>query len=548
MAAASKSEPRPRPATVTHTSLGLIAQVCEGEIVTFAIDSAATDSAAIDTAPLDSQTAPSRRDGAQVAQIEVTGITASSSQVLPGDLFAALPGASGHGARFAAEAISRGAVAILTDAAGAQLLAELVDKVVDDTPTDVVITGIVVDDVRARLGSVSSQVYGFPSVALQMIGVTGTSGKTTTTFFVRAGLQAAGIGCGLIGTVATMIGDESVHTGFTTPEAPDLQALLARMIERGAQSVAMEVSSHALALGRADGIDFAVSAFTNLSHDHLEFHPTMEDYFQTKARLFDWRTLVPIVMVDDEWGVRLAEQLAGRAVTVSTRDDVPATWTARDITVDGSGRTSFRVSGPGQQGQGGCQVPGRYNVANAVLALAILHYAGVSLEVAAPAVAAASVPGRMERIDSGQPFLVVVDYSHKPAAVQGALAALRPLTQGRLIIVLGCGGDRDRQKRPLMGAVAARDSDILIVTDDNPRSENPATIRAAMLAGVDPYAHPAEVIEIGDRAAAIAHAIGLAEPGDTVLIAGKGHEAGQEINGEIHPFDDRDVARAVLAS
>ncbi|SDJ14667.1 UDP-N-acetylmuramoylalanyl-D-glutamate--2,6-diaminopimelate ligase [Frankineae bacterium MT45] len=520
VAAVSKSEPRPRPATITRTPLGLVAQVGEGRL-----------------SALPEAVSPS--DDQQLAQLEVTGITATSSQVRPGDLFAALPGGSGHGARYADEAIARGALAILTDEAGARILS--------DRPGSRVAC-LVVDDVRARLGAISSQVYGFPSVALQMIGVTGTSGKTTTTFFVRAGLQAAGIGCGLIGTVATMIGDESVSTGFTTPEAPDLQALLARMIERGAQSVAMEVSSHALALGRADGIDFAVSAFTNLSHDHLEFHPTMEDYFQTKARLFDWRTLVPIVMVDDEWGARLATQLAGRAVTVSSREDVPATWTARDIAVDDLGQTTFQVSGPGVQGQGGCQVPGRYNVANALLALVILHHAGVPLEVAAPAVAAASVPGRMERIDGGQPFLVVVDYSHKPAAVQGALAALRPLTRGRLIIVLGCGGDRDRQKRPLMGAVAARDSDVLIVTDDNPRSEDPAAIRAAMLAGIDAHEHPAQVIEIGDRRAAIARAIELAGSGDTVLIAGKGHETGQEIAGEVHPFDDRDVARAVLAS
>ncbi len=353
---------------------------------------------------------------------------------------------------------------------------------------------------------------------------------------------------GLIGTVATLIGYEAVKTGFTTPEAPDVQALLAVMRERGAAAVAMEVSSHALAMGRADGIDFAVAAFTNLSQDHLDFHRDMDDYFAAKARLFDGRARTAIVVVDDEWGRRLASLVGAGVATVSTMGDPTATWGASEIHATPDGGTIFRATGPGVDVMAGCGVPGSYNVANALLALAILDAAGVSVEVAAPAVAGASVPGRMERIDAGQPFLAVVDYSHKPAAVQGALGALRPLTKGRLIVVLGCGGDRDRAKRPVMGEVAARGADLLIVTDDNPRSEDPASIRASMLSGAlaVPDSERGDVREIGDRASAVEAAVSAAGPHDTVLIAGKGHETGQEVAGVVHPFDDRDVLRRAI--
>ncbi len=462
--------------------------------------------------------------------IAVTGITSSSGRVRPGDLFAALPGRICHGAQFAGDALAAGAVAVLTDAPGAALLG--------DAPT------IVVDDVRARLGEVSAEIYGRPSRALSVLGVTGTSGKTTTTFLARVGLAAAGRPSGLIGTVATLIGEDAVKTGFTTPEAPDVQALLAVMRERGADTVAMEVSSHALAMGRADGIEFAVGAFTNLSQDHLDFHADMEDYFAAKARLFDGRARRALIVVDDEWGRRLAASIGPAAVTVSTSGG-DATWRATGVHAEPDGSTAFEVHGPRGAFSAGCRVPGAYNVANAVLALAILDAAGVPPPVAAPAVATATVPGRMERIDQGQPFLAVVDYSHKPAAVEGALRALRPLTKGRLIIVLGCGGDRDRAKRPMMGEVAARDADLLIVTDDNPRSEDPGAIRAAMLAGV-PAGSRGRVREVGDRAAAIEAAVAAAGPHDTVLVAGKGHETGQEVAGVVHPFDDRDVLRRAI--
>ena len=466
----------------------------------------------------------------------MTGVTAGSANVHPGDLFAALPGRSGHGAAFVPAALAAGAVAVLTDEAGRVEL-----------PADVPV--IVVPAVRDVLGAVAGQVYGEPSRAMRMLGVTGTSGKTTTTFLIRAGLLAAGRVPGLIGTVATMIGADEVKTGFTTPEAPELQALLAVMRERGVTDVAMEVSSHALAMGRVGGIRYDVAAFTNLSEDHLDFHADMEDYFAAKASLFDPdRSGRAVVVVDDAWGERLTELVDVPVETVTTIGERRASWEVSAVADAPGGATRFRVTGPDVELETGCAIPGRYNVANAVLALAVLREAGVAPQIAAPAVAAATVPGRMEPIDAGQPFLAVVDYSHKPAAVAGALQALRPLTRGRLIIVLGCGGDRDRGKRPHMGEIAARGADLLVVTDDNPRSEEPAAIRRAMLDGAlaVPAAERGEVVEVGDRAAAIAAAVAAAAAGDTVLVAGKGHETGQEVAGVVHPFDDRLVLRAAL--
>ncbi len=452
----------------------------------------------------------------------VSGVTAASALVRPGDLFAALPGAHAHGARFVADAVAAGAVAVLTDPAGASMISP-------DLPV------AVTSDPRAALGRTAAFVYGSPSADLDVLGVTGTSGKTTTTYLLRAGLSAAGIESALIGTVGTLIGPQLISSGFTTPEAPELQALLAVVRERGVRRVAMEVSSHALALGRVAAVDFAIGAFTNLSRDHLDFHADMDDYFAAKASLFGPQTGTAVVVIDDDWGQRMA-QLVGAGITVSTTG-APAAWQAVDICERPDGSTRFRALGPDVDLQTGCAIPGRYNVANALLALAILTTDGVPVVEAAAGIAAAAVPGRMQRVQ-GEPFLALVDYSHKPAAVESALRALRPLTTGKLIIVLGCGGDRDRPKRAMMGAVAARESDLLIVTDDNPRTEDPALIRAAMLAGALAASPRGEVLEVGDRRAAIRTAVAAAGPGDTVLIAGKGHETGQEIAGQIFPFDD----------
>jgi UDP-N-acetylmuramoyl-L-alanyl-D-glutamate--2,6-diaminopimelate ligase len=474
---------------------------------------------------------------------QISGITASSGHVHPGDVFVALPGRTAHGISFAPEAVARGAAAVLTDRDG-------VSGVPPGTPA------IVVGDVRRVLGPISATVYGDPSRHLRMLGITGTSGKTTTTYLMRAGLQAAGRVPGLIGTVATIVGDDTIETGFTTPEAPEVHALLAVMRERGVTDVAMEVSSHALEFGRVGGVEFDIGGFTNLSEEHLDVHGDMAHYFAAKRRLFApgvW----PVIVIDDEWGNRMAD-LVGPCTTVSTVPNGRATWRVSGAIeeVPGVGSRFLARARLGEDVRlqrevdvvAGCAIPGRFNVANALLALAMLEHAGIDPEVAAPAVATATVPGRMERVEAGQPFLAVVDYSHKPAAVDGAIRALRPLTRGRLIVVLGCGGDRDRSKRPVMGEIAARGADLLIVTDDNPRSEPPAAIRQAMLAGAlaVPAADRGEVREIGDRAEAIEAAVRAAAAGDTVLVAGKGHETGQEIAGVVHPFDDRVVLQDAL--
>jgi UDP-N-acetylmuramoyl-L-alanyl-D-glutamate--2,6-diaminopimelate ligase len=468
----------------------------------------------------------------------VSGAAVGTASLRPGDLFAALQGQRSHGIDFVQEAVELGATAVLTDPAGASA------AVRTGLPT------LVCADPRAAIGPLAAQIYGRPSEAMDVIGVTGTSGKTTTTFLIRAGLTGLGQIAGLIGTVGAFCGEQELPSALTTPEAPALQAMLAVLRERGAQSVAMEVSSHALALSRVAGVRFAVAGFTNLSQDHLDFHPDMASYFEAKAALFDGRAASAVIMVDDEWGQLLASRLAAQPglVTAST-SAAPADWIAHDVSVGPDGSTAFQVTWPGGRFAAGCRIPGAYNVANALLALALLAQLGLDPAAAAPYVGAAQVPGRMERIECGQPFLAIVDYSHKPAALEGALRALRALTAGRLILVIGCGGERDTAKRPIMGRVGARDADVLIVTDDNPRSEDPAAIRAAMLSGALslPLDERAVIIESDRRARAIRDALAMARPGDTVLIAGKGHETGQEVGGVVHPFDDRELAREGLS-
>ncbi|GAD83209.1 UDP-N-acetylmuramoyl-L-alanyl-D-glutamate--2,6-diaminopimelate ligase [Nocardia asteroides] len=474
-------------------------------------------------------------------EITVTGIEQRSLAVRPGDLFAALPGANAHGARFAADAIARGAVAVYTDPEGAALIG------------DVAVPVLVREQPRAVLGELSAEIYGHPSDRLRIIGITGTSGKTTTSYLVEAGLAAAGLSTGLIGTIETRIGGRRVPSALTTPEAPQLHAMFAAMVEQGVQAVVMEVSSHALALGRVDGVRFAVGAFTNLSQDHLDFHADFEDYFAAKRKLFEADSPVAartaVICVDDEWGTRLAGDLDA-PITVSTVG--AATWQVTGDVHATGGTQDFTATGPDGELTVRLRLPGRYNVANALLAVATCAAAGVDPAVAAPALAGVDVPGRMQRVERGQDFLAVVDYAHKPAAVESVVATLRGhLTEaghGRLAVVVGAGGDRDAAKRPLMGAAAARGADLLIVTDDNPRTEDPAAIRAAVVAGAHelPATDRGEIREIGDRAAAIAAAVAWARPGDVVLVAGKGHEAGQEIQGVKHPFDDREVVAAAL--
>jgi UDP-N-acetylmuramoyl-L-alanyl-D-glutamate--2,6-diaminopimelate ligase len=460
----------------------------------------------------------------------VTGATLDSRRVSPGDLYAAVPGAHEHGAVYWAQAHDGGAVAVLTDATGATR--------VGDVPV------LVVPDVRRVLGRASALVYGEPAAQLRTIGVTGTQGKTTTTRLLESGLTGAGVPAAVIGTVGTRILGEDVSSALTTPEAPDLQRLFRRMVDAGVEACSMEVSSHALVMGRVGGVVYDVAAFLNLGRDHLDFHHDMDDYFEAKAQLFDPEHSVRgLVSVDDAWGERLVDRARVPVQTISAtgRD---ADWSALDVELSPTGAT-FRVRGPGIDIGAGCPIPGGFNVANTLAAVAAAATVGYDAQAVASAIAAGpGVPGRLEAVDEGQDFVVVVDYAHKPDAVEAALATLRSVTSGRLIVVLGAGGDRDPGKRPFMGEIAARAADVLVVTDDNPRSEDPASIRRAILDGT--RGGTAEVIEIGDRRAAIAEAVSLATAGDVVLIAGNGHESGQEVAGVLHPFDDRVVAREEL--
>jgi len=499
----------------------------------------------------------------------ISGVTLDSRAVQPGDLYVALPGTRVHGAAFCADAVAAGAVAVLTDPDGRAR------AVASGVPV------FVLADPRARLGEVACWVYGDPSSRLRLIGVTGTSGKTTSTYLIEAGLRAGGHLTGLIGGVHTQIGTEQIASSLTTPEATDLQALFAVMAERGVSAAAMEVSSHSLSLGRVAGTSFDVAVFTNLSQDHLDFHGDMEEYFRAKASLFvpperggrgglggkaspqeqggfgggrppRASTVIGVINIDDKYGRRLASSAPVSVATFSAAGRAGADWRATDVRSGADGST-FRVIGPGGvEADLSIGLAGVFNVANALGALVALVEAGVALDDAVSGLASCpGVPGRLERVpvDPVLGITAFVDYSHKPGAVEAVLRSLRPVTQGNLIIVLGCGGDRDRAKRPMMGAAAAKLADVAILTSDNPRSEDPLAILAAMLDGVlsVPQEERARVIIEPDRAAAIAQAVALSAGGDVIVVAGKGHETGQYVAGSVLPFDDRKVTAAALA-
>jgi len=503
----------------------------------------------------------------------VLGVSLDSRRAGPGQLWAALPGEVTHGARFATQALEAGAVAVLTDPEGAGLLASVAGPgatclLVSDSP-------------RERLGPVAADVLGHPSRQLALVGVTGTNGKTTVSTLVDELLRSLGATTGLIGTIRSRIGTEDLASSFTTPEAPDLQHLLRRMVDAGCTAATTEVSSHALAQHRVDGTRFALVVFTNLSRDHLDFHGTLAGYFAAKLRLFTGRFApAAVVGVDDAWGreVAVAAREAGlRVLTVGTVTGPPGRrGTAPDVGVrvvraDASGTQRVELDGP--FGEAGAPetlgvdlaMPGAFNAVNAALAIASVHLllmptGPVGLddapavlprpvaarEIAERVAALPGVPGRMERVvlpGATHCPLVVVDYAHTPDAVAGAVAALRHATPGRLVVVLGAGGDRDPGKRTAMGQ-AASGADLVVITDDNPRTEDPAAIRAAVLSGVT-----VERLEVGDRTEAVHVALSRCQgPSDTVLLAGKGHETGQSVGGAVTPFDDRDVARAALTA
>jgi len=487
-------------------------------------------------------------EGVVDSSVVVTGVTLDSRAIRPGDLYAALPGANVHGASFVGAAIGLGAVAVLTDPEGAALLA----------PSEITVPVLVVPEPRAVVGDVAALVYGRASRALTMLGITGTNGKTTTAHLLDSALRALGRVTGLIGTVETRIGEERFKSVRTTPESVDLQALFAVMLERGVDTCTMEVSSHALALHRVDDVRYDVVAFTNLSQDHLDFHGSMEDYYLAKASLFTpERAVRAVVCVDDEWGQRLARESGVPVVSISSRRDVPADW---QLQAGGPDESAFDLVGDGCRLSLRSALPGDFNRVNTGVAALMLLAVGYAVDAIEAALAAdPHVPGRMERVlvagnhnaDQSRMPLAIVDFAHTPSAVAAALEALRHGTSGLLIVVLGAGGGRDAGKRAAMGAAAAARADLVFVTDDNPRSEDPATIRAAVLAGAVAQGRSAglpagRIREIGDRDAAIREAVAQAGAGDTVAVLGRGHENGQEIAGVVHPFDDRAQLRAAL--
>jgi UDP-N-acetylmuramoyl-L-alanyl-D-glutamate--2,6-diaminopimelate ligase len=464
--------------------------------------------------------------GAQVinpSSISFTGLTHVDREIEPGDIFLAFPGAKVHGAQFISNAKERGAVAVLTDIAGAPHSTEL--------PT------LVVKDVREAGAVLASSFYRSPVRDMQSIGITGTNGKTTVSTLLFQLFTAAHRESGLIGTVETRIGGEIIKSTRTTPEAADLQGLAAAMRERHMRHLVMEVSSHSLELKRLVGSHFAIAGFTNLSQDHLDFHKDMESYFNAKAKLFTHEySDLGFVNIDDAYGLRLYESNSIPMIAYS-RSNSKATWHYTQITPTESGA---EVTIRGKDGiliESRTPMHGGFNLDNLLLAVAIAYECGVDpLEIAATIPTMVGAPGRLEAINLGQNFKALVDYAHSPDAVVNVLGAIREFTAGRVIGVLGCGGDRDSSKRPLMGKALVDGSDIAIMTSDNPRSEAPEKILREMVGSLT-IAAPSRVIE--ERAEAISYAVSLAEPGDTVVVLGKGHESGQEINGVVKDFDDR---------
>jgi UDP-N-acetylmuramoyl-L-alanyl-D-glutamate--2,6-diaminopimelate ligase len=482
--------------------------------------------------PLDFLAAPVGGEIRGDGETAVSDVVLDTRRVRAGALFCCVPGARVDGHDLAGEALGAGAVALLVQ-----------------RPLELDAPQLLVGSVRAALAPLADAFYGSPSRRMDLVGVTGTNGKTTTTFMLEAIFRAAGLVPGVIGTVEVRIGSERLPVAHTTPEAPDLQRLLAEMADSGVQAAAMEVSSHGLALGRVDATRFRTAIFTNLTQDHLDFHRDLEDYYQAKRRLFTPAfTSLGIVNTDDLYGRRLAVEAEAAGIEVVTTGTAPgATWRATDLEAALDG-TSFRVQGPAGSRELRLALAGHFNVANALGATAAAAALGIDLDTAAAGLAGlAGVPGRFERVAEGQPFTVLVDYAHTPDSLENVLRAARAVTDGRVLVVLGCGGDRDRAKRPLMGEIAGKLADVAVVTSDNPRSEPPASIVAQIVEGVRRSAGPDRYHVEVDRRTAIRQTLAMARPGDVVLIAGKGHEQGQEFEGGRKiPFDDRLVAAEEL--
>ncbi len=491
--------------------------------------------------------------GGADSDVEITGLAYDSRLARPGALFFCVPGFRSDGHNFAAQAVADGAVALVVE-----------------RPMGLGVPEVLVPSVRAAMGPIASRFYGDPTASLRVVGITGTNGKTTTAFLVRALLQAAGEQTGLLGTVTSIVGGQERPVQRTTPEAIDLHAGFRAMLDGGDRACAMEVSSHALELGRAGGVRFAAAVFTNLTQDHLDFHPSMEDYFLAKRLLFlpgeGPPPGVSVVNVGDPYGRRLAQEIGGEKLTFAVEDTGARPSDDRDAGQAEGGAVDYRATDlrcdfagcrfslhtPAGSREARLPMPGRFNVANALGALATVHALGFDLDTLIAALErGVRVPGRFEPVDAGQDFAVLVDYAHTPDSLDNVLRAARDVARGRRVIsVFGAGGDRDRGKRPLMGEISARLADVTLVTSDNPRSEAPGEIVAEILAGIPPAALSDGSVHVEvDRRIAIEQALSLAMPDDVVVIAGKGHEQGQEFaDGRKEPFDDVTVAREHLAA
>ena len=462
---------------------------------------------------------------AGAAPIEIASLAYDSRSVTQGALFFCVAGRHSDGHDHAGDALARGAVALVVE-----------------RPLALEVPQVEVVSARAAMAEIAVRFHGDPSASLRVAGVTGTNGKTTSVFLLAGLLAAGGEQCGLLGTVKSVIGGVEGPVLHTTPESIDLQASLRAMLDGGDRAAAIEVSSHALAQQRVEGTHFAAALFTNLTQDHLDFHATMEDYFEAKRRLFAGDPKLRVINVDDPYGRRLAAEHPD-AVTFAL--SAPAAYGAREPSFGVAG-ARFVATTPDGELELTSRLPGRFNIANVLGAVATAHSMGVSLErIAAALPAIAPAPGRFQALDTGQRFSVLIDYAHTPDSLENVLRAARSLTQGRLFCVFGCGGDRDRGKRPQMGRISSELADLTIVTSDNPRSEDPEAIIDEIFSGIPPVGARAQAVV--DRRAAIALAICLAEPGDVVVIAGKGHEQGQEFaDGRRLPFDDAQVARREL--
>jgi UDP-N-acetylmuramoyl-L-alanyl-D-glutamate--2,6-diaminopimelate ligase len=468
------------------------------------------------------------------ANQDVTGVACDSRKVRPGFVFVAIPGEQHDGSAFIGEAVARGAVAVVSEGDSGDVQNGVVAAVVEDS--------------HAALARVAAVFHGIPAKQLQVIGVTGTNGKTSVSYIARDILRAAGREPGLIGTVEYQIGARTIPASRTTPDASVLQSFLSQMVASGCRSVCMEVSSHALVQRRTLGIAFDVAVFTNLSRDHLDYHRTMEEYFEAKRSLFSGLSLqeksaTAVVSIDDEWGRRLVPRVdpAVRVLTFGTNPS--ADVAAESVELDARG-SRFRAVTP--WGAFSVETPllGTYNVQNVLAAVAACGSLGVDVEIMAGALpAVTAVPGRLEAVPVERGFEVFVDYAHTDDALANVLRALKPVTERRLLVLFGCGGDRDRTKRPAMGRAAAAYADYVVVTSDNPRTEDPQAIINDILPGLDAHCNYEVLV---DRSEGIARVLQLAEPGDVVLIAGKGHERFQEFANTTVPFDDRRVALAAL--